>query len=84
MATSTSGSLRAGISTISAPVAAAFDRFAGIDLLATVSDGHGDRDRDFLQSKGYSFYSRTDTEIIPAAYDFFRTGTLIPHSTVRS
>src|SRR5579863_4016472 len=27
--------------------------------------------RDFLQSKGYSFYSRTDTEIIPAAYDFY-------------
>ncbi len=26
-------------------VAAAFDRFAGIDLLATVADGHGDRDR---------------------------------------
>jgi asparagine synthase (glutamine-hydrolysing) len=27
--------------------------------------------RDFLKSKGYSFYSRTDTEIIPAAYDFY-------------
>jgi len=27
--------------------------------------------RDFLQSKGYSFFSRTDTEIIPAAYDFY-------------
>jgi asparagine synthase (glutamine-hydrolysing) len=27
--------------------------------------------RDFLRSKGYSFYSRTDTEIIPAAYDFY-------------
>ncbi|HXB33375.1 MAG TPA: asparagine synthase (glutamine-hydrolyzing), partial [Puia sp.] len=27
--------------------------------------------RDFLQSKGYTFCSRTDTEIIPAAYDFY-------------
>ncbi len=27
--------------------------------------------REFLQSKGYSFSSRTDTEIIPAAYDFY-------------
>jgi asparagine synthase (glutamine-hydrolysing) len=27
--------------------------------------------REFLQSKGYSFYSRTDTEVIPAAYDFY-------------
>ena len=26
-------------------VAAAFERFAGIDLLATVADGEGDRDR---------------------------------------
>jgi asparagine synthase (glutamine-hydrolysing) len=27
--------------------------------------------RDFLRSKGYSFSSRTDTEVIPAAYDFY-------------
>jgi asparagine synthase (glutamine-hydrolysing) len=27
--------------------------------------------RDFLKTKGYSFFSRTDTEIIPAAYDFY-------------
>src|SRR5580698_9922945 len=27
--------------------------------------------RGFLQSKGYSFSSRTDTEIIPAAYDYY-------------
>src|ERR1700744_1295319 len=27
--------------------------------------------RSFLQSKGYCFTSRTDTEIIPAAYDFY-------------
>ncbi len=27
--------------------------------------------RDFLQSKGYSFCSRTDTEVIAAAYDFY-------------
>jgi len=27
--------------------------------------------RGFLQSKGYSFFSRTDTEVIPAAYDFY-------------
>ena len=27
--------------------------------------------REFLQSKGYAFSSRTDTEVIPAAYDFY-------------
>jgi asparagine synthase (glutamine-hydrolysing) len=27
--------------------------------------------REFLRSKGYSFSSRTDTEVIPAAYDFY-------------
>jgi asparagine synthase (glutamine-hydrolysing) len=27
--------------------------------------------RRFLQSRGYSFSSRTDTEVIPAAYDFY-------------
>lgn len=27
--------------------------------------------REFLRSKGYSFLSRTDTEVIPAAYDFY-------------
>ena len=27
--------------------------------------------REFLQSKGYTFFSRTDTEIIAAAYDHF-------------
>jgi asparagine synthase (glutamine-hydrolysing) len=27
--------------------------------------------REFLRSKGYSFSSRTDTEIIPAAYNFY-------------
>src|SRR5260221_529066 len=32
--------------------------------------------RDLLQSKGYTFSSRTDTEVILAAYDHFGTGCL--------
>ena len=30
--------------------------------------------RSFLQSKGYGFSSRTDTELIPAAYDYYGSG----------
>ncbi|SHJ28370.1 lysyl-tRNA synthetase, class 2 [Bradyrhizobium lablabi] len=42
-------------------VAAAFERFAGIDLLSTVADGEGDRDRLAAAAKGRVRISDDDT-----------------------